>query len=163
MKLFFEKVNEVAPAALGGMIGYSDFELKRIERLYGINVAGDFADFLLKAGRCDGGVIGDDPLIIYRNSWSVRTHILFQIDFFNSVQEIGAFDYLNKPFVFSFEHESQYYFLQTRNPDNMQVFHYDENAEAVRATGMSFEDYLIGILQRYPTEGVICKGDLLEF
>ncbi|ATQ79006.1 hypothetical protein CR152_19990 [Massilia violaceinigra] len=145
------------------MVGYHEFELRRIERLYGINIGGDFSEFLLKAGRCDGGVIGDDPLIIYRPTWSVRTHLLFQVNFFNGLQEIGAFEFINKPFVFSLEAETQYYFLQTRNPDDMQVYHYDENAESVQGTGLTLENYLIDILQRYPIGGVVCKGELLDF
>jgi len=31
---------------------------------------------------------------------------LFQFNFFNYVQELGAFDYLNRPFVFSLESET---------------------------------------------------------
>src|SRR6476469_6323035 len=91
-QIFFDKIGEVFPAGLERMVGYSDIEMKKIERLYGIIVSSELASFLRRAGRTDGGLIGDDPLIIYRN-WTVRTHILFQVNFFNDLQEIGAFDY----------------------------------------------------------------------
>ena len=161
-KLFFEKVNELFPGVMDRMIGYADIEIEKIGRLYGINFPDDFKSFMQIAGRCDGGLIGDDPLIIYRPSWSVRTHILFQVNFFNSLQEIGAWDYLNKPFVASLESESQYYFLQTNveNPD--LVYHFDENNESVASTGMSFGEYLVDILKRYPVGGVVCKGELIN-
>jgi hypothetical protein len=160
-QIFFDKVRDVFPAALERMVGYSDVELEKIERLYGIIVSGELASFLRRAGRSDGGIIGDDPFIIYRN-WTVRTHILFQVNFFNDLQEIGAWDYLNKPFVFSLESETQYYFLQTDMPNPDLVYHYDENSRTIKSTGLSFYEYLLGVVARYPLGGEICHGDLLE-
>jgi len=160
-QIFFDKIREVFPTALERMVGYSDIEIEKIERLYGIKVSGELASFLRRAGRSDGGVIGDDPLTIYRN-WTVRTHILFQINFFNDLQDICAFDNLNRPFIFSLESETQYYFLQTDVPNPDLVYHYDENGETIRSTGLSFYDYLLSVVARYPLGGEICQGDLLE-
>lgn len=106
-------------------------------------------------------MIGDDPLIIYRSTWSVRSQILFQLEFFNSLQEIGAWDFLEKPFVFSLESETQYYFLQTGNVDDT-VFHYDENERRVTSTGKRFGEYLVGLLKTYPLGGPVCIGELLN-
>jgi len=125
-------------------------------------VSGDFRSFMERAGRCDGGIIGDDPFIIYRSHWSVRTHILFQVNFFTSLQEIGAWDYLNKVFVFSVENETQYYFLQTGAVNADLVYHYDENNELVTATGMRFGEYLVDVLSRYPHERGLSKCELLN-
>ncbi len=161
MQLFFDKVDQVSPAARAQMVGYSPDELGKIERLYGIGISGQFRQFLLRAGRCDGGVIGDDPLIIYRPAWSVRAQILFQVNFFTALQDIGAYDFLNSPFAFSREAETQYYYLQTAKQDD-RVYHYDENTGTVVATGMNLQEYLIGVLARYPVEGPLCKGDLLS-
>ncbi|NBM56423.1 hypothetical protein GWI68_17080 [Proteus sp. G2669] len=44
--------------------GYSDDEIKKIERLYRINVTEQLYDFLSCMGRCSGGFFGDDPLIM---------------------------------------------------------------------------------------------------
>ncbi|MBG2767801.1 hypothetical protein I4558_10380 [Proteus mirabilis] len=60
--------------------GYSDDEIKKIERLYNIKVAGQLYDFLNYMGRCSGVFFGDEPLIFYRE-WFIRGHI-----FFNMVQ-----------------------------------------------------------------------------
>jgi hypothetical protein len=160
-RVFFDKVRDVFPSALERMVGYDEAEIQKIERLYGVVISGDFSSFLRRAGRSDGGVVGDDPFIIYRN-WNVRTHILFQVGFFNDLQEIGAWEYLNKPFVFSLESETQYYFLQTGLVNSDLVFHYDENSRMVKSTGLSFYEYLVGAVARYPLGGSICRGDLLE-
>lgn len=159
--IFFEKVSILLPAAMERMVGYSDAELNQIEKLYDISIRGDFRKFMSRAGRSDGGVIGDDPLIYYRPTWTVRGQILFQVNFFSSLQEIGAWDYLNKPFVFSWENESQYYFLQTSLPESDSVFMFDENQLTVVSTGMSFCDYLVETLDRYPIGRPICQGELL--
>lgn len=160
-KVFFDKVAEVFPIALNRMVGYKLDEIKKIEKLYGISIRGEFESFLLRAGRCDGGVIGDDPIVIYNPLKDVRTHILFQANFFNDLQGIGAWEYLHMPFVFSLESETQYYFLQTGLQGNEYVYHYNENSEIIHNTGMSFSDYLIDITDRYPLGRTICRGELL--
>jgi len=160
--VFFDKLHAMMPSASVGAIGYREGELRKIERLYDISIAGDFAQFMLRAGRCDGGALGDDPIILYRPAWNVRTQILFQVNFFTSLQEIGAFYFLKKPFVFSREAETQYYFLQTSRVGDESVYHYDENNEQVRNTGKTFAEYLTDLLDYYPLGGVVCKGDLLD-
>jgi len=105
--------------------------------------------------------MGDDSLIIYRKSWSVRSQLLFQINFFNDLQEIGAWDFLNKPFVFSVENESKYYFIQTSFND--EVYCYDENLEQVIDTGMRFCEYLINLMKKNEPGGFnISQGELIR-
>lgn len=111
---FFEGIKTKKPDAFNRMCGYNDQEIEKIERLYNIVAKGDFRDFLRRAGRCDGGVIGDDPLVIYRSSWGIRGQILFQLSFHNDLQDLEKWDFLNKPFVFSLESETQYYFFANR-------------------------------------------------
>lgn len=158
---YFYEVKKLFPAALQNMKGYREDELRKIEKLYDIHISGDFEQFMLRAGRSDGGVIGDDPLIIYRPTWSVRGQILFQVNFFSDLQDIGAWDFLNKPFVFSLESETQYYFLQTET-SNAMVFHYDSNAETVRCTNLTFSEYMVDVLNRYPIGCAPCQGELLN-
>lgn len=157
-----DRIRGIYPAALDKMVGYSPEEMRKIERLYGITISGELASFMELAGRSDGGVIGDDPIIFYRSYWPVRTHILFQVNFFNSLQEISAWDYLNAPFVFSLESETQFFFLQTGLKGDDFVYHYDDNAKTVKRTEMTFSAYLLDVLNRYPVGGAVCRGDLLE-
>ena len=151
------------------VIGYTEYELKKIEALYHVTIQGQFREFMLLAGRCDGGLIGDDPIILYRPAWSVRAQIQFQISFFGSLQDAGAYDYMGeyaKLFCFSWEYETQYYYLITDHNDNL-VYHYDENNETVKCTNLTFYEYLDNVYKRYVEEDsnrkqIICKGELLE-
>jgi hypothetical protein len=77
------------------------------------------------------------------------------------MQNVGAWDYLDKPFVFSLEAETQYFFLQTGS-EQETVFHYDENRKVVRSSNMCFSEYLAHIVERYPSGRGICRGDLLN-
>ena len=94
---------------------------------------------MLLAGRCDGGLIGDDPIILYRPAWNVRSQILFQLRLWENLQDIQAYDFMGKyeshAFCFSCEWETQYYFTITSNTDDL-VYHYDENSETVECTNL---------------------------
>ena len=68
-------------------------------------------------------------------------------------------------FCFSWEWETQYYYLITENNDNL-VYHYDENEETVECIGLTLFEYLDYVHKRY-REGknrkqIICRGELLE-
>jgi hypothetical protein len=127
-------------------VGYSSDELDKVARLYDINLQGQLKLFLADMGKSDGGLIGDSMIQLYRPSWKVREHLLFQLDFFNQMQEEGFYDFLNKPFVFSLVSETQYYFIQTSLND--VVCHYDSNAETVKET----EWDLVGFLKMLASE-----------
>ena len=102
--------------------GYSDEEIRKIELLYDIKVTGDFYDFMNDMGRCDGGLVGGYPINLYRTSMTVRRHILFQLRLesdFKEFQIEAGLKLLNyKPFIFSWESETQYFFSGNifRNP-----------------------------------------------
>ena len=152
------------------VIGYTEHELKKIEALYEISIQGQLREFMLLAGRCDGGLIGDDPIILYRPTWNVSSQILFQLRLWENLQEIQAYDFMGKyeshTFCFSCEWETQYYFTITSNTDDL-VYHYDENSETVECTNLTFYEYLDDVYKRYVEEDsnrkqIVCKGELLE-
>ena len=162
------------------VIGYSEEELGQIERLYDIKISGNFREFLLDMGRSDGGLIGDDPIILYREVMTVRGFVLMQS---GMEEEIYSSDFrelsFGKPFVFSIESETQYFYLRTASDDPERVFHYDENNETVIDTGESFVEYMrkIATIANQPfwqiehkgktrtvpnnRQRVICQGELL--
>jgi hypothetical protein len=152
------------PIDVSRVSGYSEDELWKIEKLYDIKLLGAFRKFMNEMGRCGGGLIGDDPVILYRPAWPVRTQILFQIVFFGDMQNIGAFEYLDKPFVFSLESETQYYFLRTGSDTPELVYHYDENNKTVQETGLNFMNYMRDAIRRYRGYGreFVCQGELLN-
>jgi len=143
-------------------IGYTESEVDDIKRLYNIEVKGQLEAFLLEMGKSDGGGIGDAMIPLYRPSWMVREHLLFQLDFFNQMQEEGYYDYLNKPFVIAWISETQYYFLQTSSARPDLVYHYDANNETVAETQWDLFQFLIylakennGELQLATTGGLL--------
>lgn len=150
------------------IIGYTEQELKQIEKLYDITIQGQFREFMLLAGRCDGGLLGDDPIILYRQSWGVRAQLLFQIGLFSDLQDAGAYEFMGKygkVFCFSLEYETQYYYLITDHTDNL-VYHYNEGLESVECTNLTFYEYLDKIYKQYTKDSsrnqIICKGELLK-
>lgn len=163
---YFSLLEELPEDKRNSISGYSLDELIKIESLYGIRIEGEFKEFMQRAGRCDGGLIGDDPLIIYRGSWNVRSHMIFQFKFFNDLQNLRMWEFLKKPFVFSLESETKYYFLMTGSSDDL-VFHYDENSEKLSCTGLKFFDYISDLISRYNlleevNSNIVCRGDLLR-
>ena len=79
--------------------GYTEIELRKIASLYDISIDGLLKSFLMEVGRCAGGMFSDDAIPLYRQLWSVRTHLLFQVGFYETLQEAGAFGHLKSPFV----------------------------------------------------------------
>ncbi len=147
--------------------GYSDDEIKKIERLYDIKVTDQLYDFLNCIGRCSGGFFGDDPLIFYKE-WFIRGHVLFQYGLREELYNLELWDMLEqKPFFISIESETQYYFLLTYSDQPNLVYYYDENEDKVRALDKNFNEYLGHIISSYnesfitPTP-VYFSGDLLR-
>ncbi|MDH5803365.1 MAG: SMI1/KNR4 family protein [Gammaproteobacteria bacterium] len=144
-------------------LGYSNLELEKIERLYNVEIKGQFKSFLIEMGKSDGGLIGDYSIQLYRPAWRVREHLLFQVDFFNQMQEEGFYDFLNKPFVFSLISETQYYFLQTSLDNHDVVYHYDSNNELVKMTDWDLVNFMKMLVAE--NKGVLLpesEGDILK-
>lgn len=123
--------------------GYSNEEIRKIESLYDINITNQLYDFLVCMGRYSGGFFCDYPLMFYRSKKNVRSHILSQIKLREDLSSLQQWELLRqKPFLISFESETQYYFLLTKGADPNLVYHYDENEETVSATNWTFYEYL---------------------
>ncbi|NBF01552.1 SMI1/KNR4 family protein [Pseudomonas sp. Fl5BN2] len=142
------------------MQGYANEELDQIERLYDIRISGQLKSFLLEMGRSDGGLIGDSFIQLYRPSWRVRAHLLFQVDFFNQMQETGHYEFLNKPFVLAWISETQYYFVQTSLADDA-IYHYDSNVECVVKTEWDLCGFLRMLAHENDGDTKAVVGDLL--
>lgn len=172
MTRFIEKIATEGLYDPKQVLGYSETELLQIERLYEVRFEGDLRQFMLEMGRSDGGLLGDDPIILYRESWSVRTQLLTQVELREELSSLELKDELvqqglkelgpsEKEFLFSIEAETQYYFLKTATGSD-QVFHYDENHETVKETGLSFLEYMKQLVKEYsPQDYTICRGELI--
>ena len=136
--------------------GYTKEEIIKIERLYDINIKGALKDFMLEMGRSSGGLLGDDPIILYRDLWTVRDHIIVQYQRTDDISNIVVCsdlrkirEKLDKPLIFAIEAETQYYYINTGHPEPYTVFCYDENAETVENIGDSFLDYMKSLVAFY--------------
>ena len=147
-------------------IGYSEEEITKIEKLYDIEVKGDFREFLKYAGRCDGDLLGDDPVILYRQTWNIQSYL--RKNYFNFIDEdytVLHGDLQKKPFIFSIEMETYYFYIRTAD-DDLKVYCFDENDEILKDTGMNFNEYMVDLVERYnpelkPTLDFSTVGELL--
>ena len=147
-------------------IGYSEEEITKIEKLYDIEVKGDFREFLKYAGRCDGDLLGDDPIILYRKTWNIQSYL--RKNYFNFIDEdytVLHGDLQKKPFIFSIEMETYYFYIRTAD-DDLKIYCFDENDEILKDTGMNFNEYMVDLVERYnpelkPTLDFSTVGELL--
>ena len=169
MKDFFALLDKLNESDRKQVEGYSLSEIKRIEKLYDITVQGDFLEFMLKMGRCSGGLFGDEPIILYRDDWTVRNQVLFQITILEFLHNNHYEMRVQQPFCFSWEVETQYFFILTQSEDQM-VYRYDENEEKIIETGKTFKEYMFDVYEYYEHyfidddgKRIVCKGELLVF
>ena len=133
-------------------IGYSEEEITKIEKLYDIEAKGDFREFLKYAGRCDGDLLGDDPIILYRQTWNMKIYL--RMNYFYFIDEkfkILHEEIKKKPFIFSIEMENYYFYIRTAD-DDLKVYCFDENEEMLKDTGMDFNEYMVDLVERYNPE-----------
>ena len=133
-------------------VGYSEEEITKIEKLYDIEVKGDFREFLKYAGRCDGDLLGDNPIILYRQTWNIQSYL--RKNYFNFIDEdytVLHGDLQKKPFIFSIEMETYYFYIRTAD-DDLKVYCFDENEEKLKDTGMDFNEYMVDLVERYNPE-----------
>ncbi len=144
-------------------IGYSEKEIELIEKFYGVKIKGDFKEFMKFAGRSDGGFIGDNPIILYKN-WGIQKFINLMEIFadYLTENEIENAGYAWDAFIFSIEDKGQFYFL---SKECKKVYHYDSKANIVKDTGMDFNKYMLDLVKRcnpdYKT-GKESKGELIK-
>jgi hypothetical protein len=163
MVSIIEQISADIPYDPEQVVGYSECEIEKIERLYDIVLGGTLKQFMLEMGRSDGGLIGDDPIIIYRPTMTVRGFILMQSGIQEDIYNAGLHEIASKkPFVFSIESETQYFFVATKSDDPDRVYHYNENSETVDDTGHSFLEYMKRTVRVWGKRcNVICCGELL--
>ena len=133
-------------------IGYSEEEITKIEKLYDIEAKGDFREFLKYAGRCDGDLLGDDPIILYRQTWDMKIYLRMNYSYFIDENfKILHEEIKKKPFIFSIEMETYYFYIRTADED-LKVYCFDENEEKIKDTGMDFNEYMVDLVERYNPE-----------
>lgn len=144
--------------------GYSVDEIQKIERLYDIKAVGQLRKFLSCMGRYSGGFFCDYPLMFYRSNKNVRSHVLSQLTLRDDLCSLQYWELVaKKPFLVSFESETQYYFLLTESDNPDLVYHYDENEETVLATNWTFNEYLKLIVKTFSMSYVRTDDQKLDY
>ena len=87
-------------------IGYNDEEIEKIEKLYDIEIKGDFRTFMKFCGKYDGGFIGSNLIILYQE-WGIRNYLEFMMTFSDYLIETvnASADVGNEIFVFAIEND----------------------------------------------------------
>jgi len=160
-----DKMRAHAAFEVIGTSGYSLSEISKMESLYDIQIAGGLRCFFAGMGRSSGNMTFGAMLIPYLGYCAPKLpsgiggHVAMQIEFKNELLRAGRPFRTGKPFLFSVENETQYFFLRTdadkplrgisseddysalsNNPE--QVYQYDENTDVVSRTDMTFIQYL---------------------
>ncbi|MDY7016323.1 MAG: hypothetical protein SVX43_22545 [Cyanobacteriota bacterium] len=162
-----EVIEFVKSHAENELQGYESWEIPKIEKLYDIEVNRSLKEFLLAMGRCSGGPIGDESVILYSDIFFIRNYIATQLQLIDELQSLKYFDLVElKPFLFSIEAETYYHFLLTKEEGEQFVYTFSENEDKVIKTRESFSSYIYrqakwGV-EYYPDQSIICRGDLLK-
>ncbi|MFT0213888.1 hypothetical protein VQ643_15000 [Pseudomonas sp. F1_0610] len=146
--------------------GYSEEEIKKIERLYDIEVpsTSQLYSFLKNMGRCSGGLFGDDTLYFYVQRMTVGGHINVQYLMREELLELGLInDDSEKIFFVSRLAETQYFFLKTKSSMMDMIYHYNENTEEINETGITFYQHIDRILSYGHSEYTCSKEVLIRF
>ena len=81
--------------------------------------------------------------MFYREIKNVRSHVLSQLTLWDDLCSLQHWELVaKKPFLVSFENQTQYYFLLTESDNSDLVYHYDENEETIKLTNWTFNEYL---------------------
>ncbi|MGD2179990.1 SMI1/KNR4 family protein [Lusitaniella coriacea] len=166
-KTMSEAIELVKSSAEHEVVGYESWEIPKIEKLYDIEVNRSLKEFLLAMGRCSGGSIGDESVILYSNFFSIRSYISIQLQLIDELQNLKHFELVGlNPFLFAIEAETYYHFLLTKEEGEQFVYVFSENDDTVTKTRETFSSYIYrkakwGI-EFYLDQTIVCCGDLLR-
>lgn len=135
--------------------GYSDEEIRRIEKLYDIEIKGDFKKFMKIAGRSSGNLLGDAAIILYNKRWKIDSYLYYNYYFLKLYLEDTSFNFEKfieeKPFIFAIEYETSYTFLKTAYDDTV-LYGFNETREEFFSTNLTFNEYMVKLVKKYNPE-----------
>ncbi|MCG8313327.1 MAG: hypothetical protein MI976_08930 [Pseudomonadales bacterium] len=164
MKTFIDKISVGRSADKSLVKGYSEAELEKISRLYDIHIEGDLKDFMVSMGRCSGGLLGDDVIVLYHGKWGIRGHLITQTGFRSRLVELKFYYGKKKPFLFSSIAENLDFFMLTNGESPYEVYCLNDSDDTVVSTGLSFLEYMQQLSKEHGGTymGVTSAGDMLN-
>ena len=151
--------------------GYSEMELKKIEKLYDVCIGGDLRCYMMLAGRCAGYLLGDGFSLMYAPVMSVRDHLLYQEGRRHILSEsVGLHGIvMEKPFFFSESFDTYSFFIKTKPKnysDENKVYCLDENEDVVIEEDLPFIDFILDRIEKRKGDSlrrdVLCVGEMIE-
>lgn len=148
--------------------GYTKSEIVYIEELYHFKASGGFGEFLEFCGKNSGGAINSNTFILYRK-FSVKEFFYFQEKMKCNIVDLAYDPNYSKisqegAIIFSVEDDNFYFFVRTKGTEQDIVHCYDHKKNERYNTGMTFNEYVKSVIERYPnTTGRIDNGNLLPF
>ncbi len=182
MKRFIDEIAQGRRYDTSKLEGYTEEEVGKMEELLHLEFPEDFRCFLLQIGRCDGGLVGEDALNMYKPGMGIGGFLsgqwyLLEITLqgngestnIKTTKKIGNFYQLSTRGVFTFfsnENDCTYFFT-TKKEDIGNVYMHNENDDSITDLEMSFTDYMKDCVRRFGTrnpfaELTITRGDMLR-
>lgn len=135
--------------SLNDISGLTNAEIDIYTRKLNIEAHGDFRTWLQTFGRCSGGLFIDDFYLFYKygnssQETTLSVHIDINLGWQQEIVDEGfvtAEKLDDKPYFFSQQNETSYYFIYTNDPE-LLVWHYCDGDDTFECTNLSFIEYL---------------------
>ncbi|WP_230659495.1 hypothetical protein [Psychrobacter sp. I-STPA10] len=125
--------------------GYSEDEIKQIEALYSICIQGEFKQFMRCMGRSSGGLLAGDTISLYY--LRPKGNMTIYNSYIDELLHISNYDFsYQNVFIFSIIDDSNIYFLKKQDTFLNYVYHYSEEKNIIKNTGLSFTNFLKKII-----------------
>ena len=129
--------------------GYSDEEIKEIEKFYEIRIKDDLKDFFRIAGRSDGGLLNKNDLIFYKNL-TVREHVIFQWNFDEKcIIDNELYEEIKEYFLVFLINKSLYYLISIeKDVEKLYVYSYNMETQELTHTGKTFNEFMVDLVRK---------------
>ena len=130
-------------------IGYSEEEIKEIEKFYEIRIKDDLKDFFRIAGRSDGGLLNKNDLIFYKNL-TVREHVIFQWNFDEKcIIDNELYEEIKEYFLVFLINKSLYYLISIeKDVEKLYVYSYNMETQELTHTGKTFNEFMVDLVRK---------------
>ncbi|MBJ9957096.1 SMI1/KNR4 family protein [Acinetobacter courvalinii] len=150
--------------------GYTEQEISQIAEIYNLKIHGQFREFLLQMGRCSGGLLWGDSVLMYGPAWEKQKYKDLQQTFVKD--EIanptkGMIDAIeNKLFFLTMENECCFFtYLATAREDGRNsVWALDDGQpeSEFSSTGSTLLEYLRWLV-KYETKQARFEKKVVNF
>lgn len=140
---------------LDAIEGFTNKEIDLYTESLNIEAHRDFRIWLQTFGKCSGGLFIDDFYLFYKygnrsKDTTFSVHIDINLGWQQEIVDEGFItekELDGKPYFFSQQNETSYYFIYTTDPE-LWVWHYCDGDDTFECTNLSFIEYLKNYLSQ---------------